>query len=152
MENNDIIFIQTARKILSHPKVQQMKNFTQHGDVSCYTHCIMVAIYGYKFAQKMQIEIDVEALVTGALLHDFFLYDWHEKAFTPDGLHGFSHPITAERNARQTFNLTQKELGIISAHMWPLTFTKLPTSKESWLICMADKYCSLRETLLKKAY
>ena len=145
-------FIKTAREILSHERVKLMKNFTQHGDVSCYQHCMMVCLYAYMYAKKLNMKIDVKALVRGALLHDFFLYDWHDQAFTPDGLHGFSHPVTAERNARNTFPLTEKERKIIYNHMWPLTFTKIPDSKEAWLVCMADKYCSLKETLLKNPY
>ncbi len=152
LTDEDIVFIKTARRILSNEKVKLMKNFTQHGDVSCYEHCIMVCLYAYMYAKKLRIKIDPEALAKGALLHDFFLYDWHDGAFTPDGLHGFSHPITAERNARNTFPLTVKERKIIADHMWPLTITKIPTSKEAWLVCMADKYCSLKETLLKKPY
>lgn len=152
LSKEDIDFVKTARDILAHEKVRLMKNFTQHGDVSCYEHCIMVCLYAYMYAKKLKLKINVKALVRGALLHDFFLYDWHDSAFTPDGLHGFSHPITAERNARNTFRLSEKERGIISNHMWPLTVTKIPNSTEGWLVCMADKYCSLKETLLKKPY
>lgn len=152
LSNADAAFVSTARKILAHKKVQQMKQYTQHGNVSCYDHCLMVALYAYMYAKKLCITVDVETLVKGALLHDFFLYDWHDGAFTPDGLHGFSHPVTAERNARKTFRLTDKERKIIKNHMWPLTLTRIPDSKEAWLVCMADKYCSLKETLLKNPY
>lgn len=152
LTQQDLMFARIAKKILANPRVQEMKKFTQHGDISCYTHCLMVAIYSYKFAQKLGINLDIESLVKGALLHDFFLYDWHKKALTFDGWHGFSHPITAERNARYHFRLTKKQLEIISTHMWPLTFTRVPTSTEGWLVCIADKYCSLKETLQKKAY
>ncbi len=152
LSEQDKKFIKAAREILSHKKVQLMKDFTQHGDISCYEHCIMVTLYAYMYAKKLGWDIDVKALARGSLLHDFFLYDWHDRAFTPDGLHGFSHPVTAERNARNTFELSNKERKIIKNHMWPLTLTRIPNSKEGWLVCMADKYCSLKETLLKKPY
>lgn len=150
--DDDRKFINIARKILANEKVQQMKQYVQHGDVSTYEHCLMVCLYAYMYAKRLKLKINIEALVKGALLHDFFLYDWHKGAFTRDGLHGFSHPVTAERNARNTFPLTVKERGIIINHMWPLTLTRLPRSKEAWLVCWADKYCSLKETLLKKPY
>lgn len=152
LTDDDRRFIKTARKILANEKVQQMKQYVQHGDVSTYEHCLMVCLYAYMYAKKLKLKINIEALVKGALLHDFFLIDWHKGAFTRDGLHGFSHPVTAERNARNTFPLTLKERGIIINHMWPLTLTRLPRSKEAWLVCWADKYCSLKETLLKKPY
>ena len=91
-----------------------MKQYVQHGDVSTYEHCLMVCLYAYMYAKRLKLKINIEALVKGALLHDFFLYDWHKGAFTRDGLHGFSHPVTAERNARNTFSLTGKERGRIS--------------------------------------
>ena len=135
LTDDDRRFIKTARKILANEKVQQMKQYVQHGDVSTYEHCLMVCLYAYMYAKKLKLKINIEALVKGALLHDFFLYD-----------------VTAERNARNTFSLTVKERGIIINHMWPLTLTRLPRSKEAWLVCWADKYCSLKETLLKKPY
>ncbi len=152
LSEKDKEFIKTAKEILSHEKVKEMKNFIQHGDISCYEHCLMVTLYAYMYSKRLGWDIDVKALVHGSLLHDFFLYDWHDQAFTPDGLHGFSHPITAERNAGNTFSLTDKERKIIKNHMWPLTLTRIPDSKEGWLVCMADKYCSLKETLLKNPY
>ena len=111
--DDDRKFINIARKILANEKVQQMKQYVQHGDVSTYEHCLMVCLYAYMYAKRLKLKINIEALVKGALLHDFFLYDWHKGAFTRDGLHGFSHPVTAERNARNTFSLTVKERGII---------------------------------------
>ena len=158
----DRIFIKTAREIISHEKVKLMKNFTQHGDVSCYKHCIMVTLYAYMYAKKLKLKIDVKALVRGALLHDFFLYDWHDNAFTPDGLHGFSHPITAERNAKNTFSLSsaqflyklfgRKSVVTVFVGIGGDNLKIEAYSKEAWLVCMADKYCSLKETLLKNPY
>lgn len=145
-------FASAAKEILAHPKVQQMKQYIQHGSVTCYEHSVMVAVYSYAYAKKLRLKVSIEALVKGALLHDFFLYDWHNHAFTHDGLHGFSHPVTAERNANNTFKLSLKERKIIKCHMWPLTLTRIPTSKEGWLVCAADKYCSLKETFLKNPY
>lgn len=75
LTDDDRRFIKTARKILANEKVQQMKQYVQHGDVSTYEHCLMVCLYAYMYAKRLKLKINIEALVKGALLHDFFLYD-----------------------------------------------------------------------------
>ena len=80
----------------------------------------------------------------GALLHDYFLYDWHTPG-AAQGLHGLTHPKAALKNAREDFDLTATEEDIILHHMFPLTPCP-PASREGWLVCLADKYCALKET------
>ena len=41
----------------------------------------------------------------------------------------------------------KKQLKIIETHMWPLTITKVPRSKEAFLVCFVDKIMALAETL-----
>ena len=127
---------------------------TQHGNVSVFTHSVMVAKYSCKLDKLLGLGCDREALIHGALLHDFFLYDWHKipKEIAKEGLHGFKHPVIAARNARAYFNVSPKEYGIIITHMWPLTFTRVPFCREGWLICAVDKYCSLLETFRIQPY
>ena len=93
----------------------------------------------------LRIRTDQRALVRGALLHDYFLYDWH-KADPSHRLHGFYHPGTALRNARQDFALTPREENIIHRHMFPLT-PMPPATREAWIVCLADKYCAAAETV-----
>ena len=95
------------------------------------------------------MKVDEKALLTGALLHDFYLYDWHKKN-DRHGLHGYTHPDTACKNARHYFHINKKEQDIIRTHMWPLTLTKVPKSREAMIVCLADKYVSTVETLTKR--
>lgn len=120
------------------------KNFIQHGNISVYEHSIFVAYLSYKISKKLNLKVDTKSLIRGALLHDYFLYDWHIKD-NRKGLHGFTHPKTALKNAMDDFNLTEKEKDIISHHMFPLTIFP-PCSKEAFLICICDKICAVRET------
>jgi uncharacterized protein len=131
------------------PEVQQMKDFTQHGKVTTYDHCHRVAERCFWLSRRLGWRVDEEALITGALLHDFYLYDWHEER--PGGkLHGFTHPAAACENARKVFHVGKKEQSIILSHMWPIPGAPLPRSKEAWLVCLADKICFIREIHRKK--
>ena len=58
---------------------------------------------------------------------------------------GVYEPETALSNAIEHFEINEKEADIILNHMWPLTITKMPSCKESFLVSAMDKYCSLKE-------
>ena len=44
------------------------------------------------------------------------------------------------------FELTPRERNIIVRHMFPLVPVP-PTCREAWIVCLADKWCALRETI-----
>ena len=58
----------------------KMKAYIQHGNVTTYDHSVLVAYYSCMLAYKLRLRLDEQALIKGALLHDYYLYDWHEKA------------------------------------------------------------------------
>ena len=119
----------------------------QHGNVSVRRHAINVARYSLLINEKLGIKCNKRDLIRGALLHDYFLYDWHDKDhISPLRLHGFFHPGIALRNAEKEYRLSTKEKDIIRKHMWPLTIVP-PKCREAWVVSMADKYCSLMDTL-----
>ena len=100
-------FERYARQLLDHPQVLQMERFIQHGSVSCLEHSVAVAELSFWICRRLGLRADWNSLVRGALLHDFFLYDWHDKAPDRPGLHGFTHPKTALKNAERLFPLTE---------------------------------------------
>lgn len=125
------------------------RGFIQHGTMSVHAHVISVARASLAMAERLEhlgIRIDRASLIRGALLHDYFLYDWHD----PDPshrLHGFTHPFAALARAQEDFDdLTERERNIISRHMFPLVPIP-PTCREAWLVCLADKACALHETI-----
>lgn len=138
--------------IVDNDSMQTTKECIQHGNISVYGHSLAVAHYSVALAQKLKIRCDLRSLARGAALHDFFLYDWHKMNNCGDGLHGFAHPKTALRNASSQFELNNCERDIIGKHMWPLTISKMPMRRESWIVCLVDKYCSLLETLKINRY
>ena len=103
----------------------------------------MVAFFSYVLCRI--IGLNFYAAARGGLLHDLFLYDWHKPNPYP-GLHGFTHPKTAWRNATRIYALTPMEQDIILTHMWPLTLRALPRYRESMVVSCADKLCALCET------
>lgn len=134
-----------TEELFASRNVRRMENFAQHADVSCLEHCLSVARMSLWVSGKLRLRVDRRSMVRGALLHDFFLYDWHEKS-DRKGLHGFTHSKTALCNAQREFRLNDREKDIIVKHMWPLTPVP-PRCREALIVGFSDKYCSLLETL-----
>ena len=136
--------------ILKSPGMQIAKENMQHGSVSVFEHSVCVALVCLWLVHRLHLKVNQRALVRGALLHDYFLYDWHQP-HKEYGLHGFTHPSTALRNAVQDFDLNAVERNIIARHMFPLVPIP-PRYRESVIVCLADKFCSLNETFSRQRY
>ena len=140
-----------ASDILKSKNFNSTKEHIQHGNMTVNNHSMNVAKYSLAISEKLRIPCKKDELIRGALLHDYFLYDWHDKKVGLKDLrkfyklHGFSHPSIALNNAKRDFALTQRQEDIIKKHMWPLTI-KPPVCREAWVVSLADKYCSLLET------
>lgn len=136
-----------AGDILESENFQSTRNYIQHGTMPVHSHCIDVALYSILISKWLGICCNERELIRGALLHDYFLYDWHDRHRENYQLfHGFYHPGIALRNADKEYQLTLRERDIIKKHMWPLTVVP-PRCREAWIVTTADKYCSLLETL-----
>lgn len=136
-----------AKDILHSNNFRKSNDYVQHGTMSVGRHSLDVARYSVAFSKKLGIRCNQKDLVRGALLHDYFLYDWHNRNrenYSP--LHGLYHPGIALRNAEKEYVLTDRQRDIIRKHMWPLTPIP-PMCREAWIVTAADKYCSLLETV-----
>ncbi len=140
----DEYFLSVAHKVISNDEYMSMKTFVAHGCYSVYDHCLRVAIYSYSYAKNKNLDVDYESLIIGALLHDYYLYDWHH-AHEGHRLHGFRHPFIALMKARRSYKLNPKVCNMIRSHMFPLTFWTIPLSKEAWILQKADKKCAMLE-------
>ncbi len=156
LSNKDIEFQEIIKPLIANETVQQMKNFKQHYETTCFEHCYMASYYCYLICKKYNL--DYKSATRAAMLHDLFLYDWRKKQFDIKGLHAFTHGKTACKNACKIFNLNNKEKDIIIKHMWPVTLA-LPKSPEAFILTFVDKYCALSESfeiyksrLLRKKY
>lgn len=141
-------FMDKIERLLEEKRIKEMQNYIQHGSISCLKHSISVAYYSFWLVRKLHIRCDEVALIRGAMLHDYFLYDWHENERWHKW-HGFRHPNFALKNAMEDFDLNEVEQEIIKKHMWPLTIVP-PTCREAWIVNGMDTCTSLMEVLMGK--
>lgn len=144
----------SAEKLLEEmsadSRILQMKKYVQHGKVSTYDHCLRVAGLCCRLNRHMHLHADSDTMVQGAMLHDYYLYDWHQKDDGTHDWHGYIHAETASRNAERDFGVSEQVQEVIRSHMWPLNITRLPRSREAWIVCIADKCVSLHETIFRR--
>lgn len=134
-------FIECIQDLLDHPVVQSMDNFIQHSDVTTLEHCKNVAYYNFLLCRKLGL--DARSAARGGLLHDLFLYDWHDQ-HDIKGVHAIRHPKIALEHANEHFDLNPIEQDIIRMHMWPVA-NGVPRFAETMCICFVDKYCACLE-------
>ena len=122
----------------------------QHKNTSTYKHARNVAYSSLILAKKLEkrynLKFNYDELVEAAYLHDFCLYDWHTKD-KRHRLHGFRHPRIAADTAKNICGINKAEQEMIRTHMWPLTITKVPKSKEALLISVVDKAQAIKEII-----
>ena len=127
-----------------------LKSNMQHKNTSTYKHARNVAYSSLILAKKLEkrynLKFNYDELVEAAYLHDFCLYDWHTKD-KRHRLHGFRHPRIAADTAKNICGINKAEQEMIRTHMWPLTITKVPKSKEALLISVVDKAQAIKEII-----
>ena len=131
------------KDIVENDTVQQMRNFRQHYDTSCFDHCYKVALISYIICKKLKL--DYISAARAGKLHEFFLYDSRIHEPGRKRFHAFHHPRIALNNSLKIFSLNKKEQDIILKHMWPITVIP-PKSMEAFIITFVDKYCALLES------
>ena len=137
-----------GKDILDSKSIQIQKQCLQHGKRTVFEHSLAVALMCLTINEFLHLKLNERRLIRGALLHDYFLYDWHVKDKS-HRLHGFRHPYFALENARKEYELDPVLEDMIVKHMFPLIPVP-PKYKESWVLCIADKICASKETILRK--
>ncbi len=141
-------FYEIIGDIYEHEEFLKLKEHYHHNS-SIYEHVMDVSYFSYRTCKFLKL--DYHSAARGALLHDFFLYDWrnHDAPDLPeDKFHGIEHPKIALANAEKHFTLNEIERDIVIKHMWPLTLVP-PKYKESFIVSFADKYLASREFVNK---
>ena len=130
--------------ILASPTFRSLAKNKQHHNSTTYAHLIQVTVLAIKFCRKHHWKVDEKALVRAALLHDYYLYDWHDKPHRKKR-HARRHAVYAADNAERDFGLSPFERQLILYHMWPINPLHWPRCKEAWAILWADKKATFRE-------
>ena len=79
-------------KMQTNSDVSKMRSFPHHGTITVFDHSTNVVMTSLKIAEKLSMGTKQrENIIIGGMLHDFFLYDWHEGRIREDGIHCWLH-------------------------------------------------------------
>ena len=69
-----------GREVIEHRHMQIERCCYQHGNVTTFEHSVRVACLAVWMADRAHLwyRVDLKSLIRAALLHDYFLYDWHD--------------------------------------------------------------------------
>ena len=135
---------------LNNEKILKMKDIPMHRGSNCYIHSFKVAKLAIKRALRHKV-VDLKAVLVGAILHDYYLYDWRvdkDKKMR----HLKDHPYIAIKNAEEDFDIDESIKKIIRSHMWPINIKDFPSSKEARIVTLADKAIAFSEAMSSKKY
>ena len=135
--NDEIDFNMIVSDIIKKDRFMRLQNEVHHG-TNRLAHSLRVAKTTYKWSKKLKLQ-NYEEVTRAALLHDYFL-----DSELSGHVEIFYHPQLALQNAINDYKINYIQKDIITSHMFPVG-NKIPKYKESWLVSLADKYCSLQE-------
>ena len=141
---NDERLLNRIEEFRADLRIQKMDEFIQHGRTTTLQHVIRVAALALWFNKVLRAGVNEDDLFLAAILHDYYLYDWHTFG---DKLHGYHHPYIAAQNAARDFNASHAVQRMIETHMWPLNIRDIPRSRGAWILTLSDKVISTQETV-----
>ena len=126
----DAIIRLYAADILASEGMAEQQTFVQHGSVTVYDHSLGVARACLAAGKVLPLSLDVRSLVRGALLHDYFGYDWHEHSERSKG-HALHHARRAADRALSHFSISEL---IRRIKAWIRGQSKFSTTEDRLLI------------------
>ena len=138
------------QSFLNNEKILRMKDISMHRGSNCYIHSFKVA----KKAIKKSINkknINLEVVLIGAILHDYYLYDWRQDR-SKLKKHAKNHPGIAINNAINDFDISDDVKNVIKTHMWPINIKAFPNTKEAKIVSLSDKAVTIRESMTTKKH
>ena len=137
---------------LNDEKILRMKDISMHRGSNCYEHSFKVAKKAIrKSIKSAKKNLNLEVVLIGAILHDYYLYDWRQDRSRLKG-HANNHPGIAIENATRDFDISEEVKAVIKSHMWPINIRTFPNTKEARIVSLADKAVTIGESLSTKKY
>ena len=128
-------------------RVLRMKEYVHHAPITAYDHCLGVVSKCVDIATRLRLAVDWEALLLSALLHDYYLYPFQEHT----AFHNcFAHPKKAAENAVALFDANALVRRAVRSHMFPAVPFPIPSSREAWIVSLADKMVAFKDLKKKK--
>jgi len=136
----DLEYMEIISSIITNENFNKIKGYEHHG-ITRFEHSLKVSYYSYKIAKKFGLSYKETA--RGGLLHDFF-YSPEERDKKERLISTFVHPKKAVATAKANFDLSDKEIDMIRAHMFPVNIN-IPKYMESWIVNIVDKSVAISE-------
>ena len=76
-------FYELISRVVETEDFIKMRQYRHHVHGCTYDHSIKVAYLCYRHYQRFGSKVELGELIRGALLHDYFLYDHHDKNMIP---------------------------------------------------------------------
>ena len=132
-------YLEITRDLLQNENVESMKTYNHHGKINTHFHTVYVSYCVLVLCDKLKVN-NKNDIVRAALLHDFYLYDWHIEKH--DEMHAWYHPKAAVENIKNIFgDISDMQRDLILRHMFPLSIQP-PNSIGGWLLTLCDKHCA----------
>ena len=136
----DLEYMNIISSIITNENFNKIREYEHHG-ITRFEHSLKVSYYSYVLAKK--IGLDYRETARGGLLHDFF-YSPDERDRKEKLVSTFVHSKRAVATAQENFDLSDKEIDMIRAHMFPVNIA-IPKYMESWIVNLVDKVIALGE-------
>ena len=135
-----------GQEILESDVMQEAFDQTHHLWSTVGEHTLRVTLTSMMLTyalRKMNVDVNVRAVVIGALCHDLGMIG-RERKYESDAKAIMEHPAESVKVAKELMDeLPEKSEEIIEQHMWPSAHSQAPNSVESLLVSVADKYAAV---------
>ena len=137
-----------GKDVLASDELKQAFEQTHHTWSTVGEHTLRVAASSVMISyalRKLNIKVNIPAVIIGALCHDLGMLGRSEKyATSKDSVR--EHPKDSAEKAKEIVEeLPEKAADIIERHMWPLGDSKAPNSIEGAVVSIADKYVAVKD-------
>lgn len=135
-------------EVLNSEEMQQAFEQTHHKRATVGEHSLRVTMSSVLLCyalRKMNIKVNIPAVVIASLCHDLGILGRHNK-YSNARECVEEHPRESVAIARDIVEeLPENTEEIIERHMWPLGDSKAPNSLEGAIVSAADKYTAVKD-------